>query len=585
MKYLVKLYFFIVFFVASFFMTDLLASPYYEVVFEGIEDSKTTAAIKNASQLLILQEKATASLLALKRRSEGDVSNFIKVMQSRAYYNAKIDYKIDASSEPVKVIFSFDAGPQYPLSSVQIVSTDGDILDIDVGLVVGEPAFAEKILSAEETLLLKLGQMGYPYAAITDRKVVADQKRKEIDVQFIVDQGPISYFGKTSVRGNSEVEEEYIRSKIRWKEGDVYSSEAIERTREDLEDTGLFRMTVISHANDCSKELLSMDIQVIEAKQRTIAAGASFTTQLGFGASGEWEHRNVRGFGERINTSLNLWQKRQEGKVSYLLPDFGFKGQDLIWSACLEREITDGYHETSLKFSGIFEYSINDCLKIGYGGMYQSIFTSHSANNGNFHLFKLPVFVSFGRSNSLLDPTEGYSLHIKTTPSLQLARHVFGYCPTLFTGTYYQPLTEDHRVVFATKATFGSIFGASRRAIPPSELFYAGNENTLRGYSYMTVSPLNKKGKPIGGRSIGVLSFEARLRMTEKLGGVGFYEVGNVYASRIPNPNHKQLQSIGVGLRYRTPVGPLRFDVAFPLNKRKKIDSDYQLYMSIGQSF
>lgn len=566
-------------------MADLQASQHYEVIFKGIEDPKTSVAVKNASQLLILQDKATASLLALKRRSEGDVSNFIKVMQSCAYYNAKIDYKIETSTDPTKVIFSFDTGPQYPLGDIEIFSIDGAILSIDVGLIVGEPAFAEKILAAEEVLLSRLAEMGYPHAAVVNREVIADQKKKEIAVKFYVERGVISYFGKTTVRGNSEVQEEYIRSKIAWNEGDIYTSEAIERTREALEDTGLFRLTLISHdGNPCDNSLL-MDIQVIEAKQRTIAAGASFTTQLGFGASGEWEHRNVRGAGERINTALNLWQKRQEGKVSYVLPDFSMKGQDLIWSASLEREITDGYHETSLKFSGIFEHRISDSLKMGYGGMYQSIFTSHSANNGNFHLFKLPIFVRFGKANSLLDPTEGYSLNIKMTPSLQLSRHVFGYCPTLFTGTFYQPLTEDHSVVFATKATFGSIFGASRRAIPPSELFYAGNENTLRGYSYMTVSPLNQKGKPIGGRSIGVLSFETRFKLTDKLGAVGFYEIGNVYGSRVPQLNHKQLQSVGAGLRYGTPVGPLRFDVAFPLSKRREIDGDYQLYMSIGQSF
>ncbi len=82
-----------------------------------------------------------------------------------------------------------------------------------------------------------------------------------------------------------------------------------------------------------------------------------------------------------------------------------------------------------------------------------------------------------------------------------------------------------------------------------------------------------------------VLSFEARLRMTETIGLVGFYEVGNVYSSPVPQFNHKQLQSVGAGVRYHTPVGPIRFDLAFPLNKRKKVDNSVQAYISIGQSF
>ena len=82
-----------------------------------------------------------------------------------------------------------------------------------------------------------------------------------------------------------------------------------------------------------------------------------------------------------------------------------------------------------------------------------------------------------------------------------------------------------------------------------------------------------------------VFSFEARMRMTETLGLVGFYEIGNVYKKSIPQLNHKQLQSIGMGLRYHTPVGPIRFDLAVPLNKRRKLDNAVQAYLSIGQSF
>jgi translocation and assembly module TamA len=183
-----------------------------------------------------------------------------------------------------------------------------------------------------------------------------------------------------------------------------------------------------------------------------------------------------------------------------------------------------------------------------------------------------------------LDPTSGYSIHLKSVPSLQLKPPHFAYCPTTFISTFYLPFQEDHRFVVAGKLTVGSIFGTSRHTIPPSERFYAGNENTLRGYGYETVSPL-KDHKPIGGRSIMVLSLEARMRLSETLGLVGFYEIGNVYSSPAPQFNHEQLQSAGVGVRYHTAVGPIRLDFAFPLNRRPKVDGPFQAYLSIGQSF
>jgi len=157
-------------------------------------------------------------------------------------------------------------------------------------------------------------------------------------------------------------------------------------------------------------------------------------------------------------------------------------------------------------------------------------------------------------------------------------------------GTLYYTFDRSEMWTLATKVDLGTIFGAQDRTIPPPERFYAGNEHTLRGYRYMTVSPLGPNGKPIGGRSLMVWAAELRCRIGDKLGWVGFYEVGNVYKSIVPDFQSGQLQSVGFGVRYHTPVGPLRADVAVPLNRRKRpdgsfLDRAYELYFSMGQAF
>jgi translocation and assembly module TamA len=160
----------------------------------------------------------------------------------------------------------------------------------------------------------------------------------------------------------------------------------------------------------------------------------------------------------------------------------------------------------------------------------------------------------------------------------------FAYAINLATVTGYMPVFNDDFFVLAGKAHIGSIYGSRRYTIPPPERFYAGSECVLRGYKYMTVSPLDREDKPIGGRSIMVYSLETRFRI-QSFGWAFFYEVGNVYEQIVPQFFHKQLQSIGLGFRYFTQVGPLRFDLAFPLNPRKGIDKPFQLYISIGQAF
>jgi translocation and assembly module TamA len=465
----------------------------------------------------------------------------------------------------------------FPFSSIELHA---------LGVAVGAPAYPETILTAEELLIKMAAEKGYPHFRIIERHVIADQHEKNLSVTLDVDSGPLTTFGCTSITGNSSVDEDFIRNKIAWQEGADYSLEDIVKTRRALERTGLFSSTSITYReSEEGQTEMPMEIELIEAKHRTVAAGLGYNTQRGVGGTAEWEHRNIRGKGERVNVQASYWSDAQRLKGYYVLPDFGKVDQSLLWQASLEHEKTKGYSDSSLGLSGQIDSKINSELRVAYGLAYKSIFTTNSDNNRNFNLLKVPLHIRWSNANSLLDPTMGGTVNLKIAPTVQIFRPQFGYCPTNLTTTYYQPFTEDQRFVLATKFSIGSIFGSKLERIPPSERLYAGGDNNLRGYRYQTVSPLDKDNKPIGGRSLMILSLEGRVRINETFGIVAFYEAGNVYKSSFPQLGHKQLQTVGAGLRYHTPVGPIRFDVAVPLNPRKGLDSNYQIYMSIGQSF
>lgn len=577
-----------------FFCFTLEGAISYSVEFQGVETSELDNALKASSQLLKRSEHSVASMGVLKRRSEADVVNFVKVLHAFAYYNGRVEYAIIQNVEPILIRFTIFPGPVYPFGSFRIIPAPqtqseypfDQICLAALGITLGEPAYAEEILIAEDKLLQLMAEEGYPSASIKKRDVVADQQHKNLNVTIEVDSGPRAYFGITKITGNCSVCDAFFYKKILWYMGQPFCATAVNQTQEALESSGLFKSTSITYGDpDPITGELPIDIQVSEAKQRSIAGGVSYTTQRGPGIMAEWEHRNVRGMGEKVNVGMNIWKDTQDARFSYVLPDFKKSNRDLTFLAEVEHEYVEAYTETSFSLSGILDRKVNDHLKLSYGLMYKYLLTERSDDNGNFHLLKAPMQLRYSTANSLLDPTTGYSINLKTTPTVQLKAPHFLYFPTTFIGTIYQPLTEDHRFVLAAKAIVGSIVGPSRHNIPPSERFYAGTENTLRGYRYLTVSPLNEKNKPVGGRSIMVFSFEARMRMTETLGLVGFYEIGNVYGGRMPNFNHKQLESVGAGVRYHTPIGPIRLDVAVPLNRRIELDSPVQVYLSIGQSF
>jgi translocation and assembly module TamA len=374
--------------------------------------------------------------------------------------------------------------------------------------------------------------------------------------------------------------------KIAWQNGQVYDPCLVQKTLNALELSGLFSSINITHDDEVQEDgCLPMHITVSNAKRRSVGFGLGYATDLGFGANADWEHRNISGRGDKIRFAANIWQIKQEGLVRYVLPDFLMPHQDLILTAEAEHETVKAFREESISFSGILERQINDRLRVSGGLMYTRLRNTHSDNNRMFTLLKEPLQLFWNGVDRIMDPSRGVTLHFKMTPTLQTEKPRFGYITNWFNLTAYQPLDCDNRFVLAGRAAIGSIYGASEHSIPPSERFYAGSDNLLRGYHYLTVCPLNEEHKPIGGRSLLIFSLEARMRFKNPYGIVLFYDIGNVYRQSFPQLGKKQLQSAGIGFRYYTPVGPIRLDFAIPFNPRKHLDRGFQVYFSIGQSF
>ena len=566
----------------------------YEVVFEGVENQETLQLLQSASKLEKLKNSPPATLLGLKRRAEDDMNNVILALHSEAYYNAKANFTIDEKRSQIFV--KIETGPVYPFAAFNIrylqngEEVSPEVLPCPISLTdleieIGAPALPETILSAEDALLDKLNLEGFAFASIQKRDVFADQQGKKVIVWLVVETGPLTYFDSLTLQGLDRVKESFFYKKLRWQEGDLYNPKKIEKTQEALELSGLFKSVNISHAEEpVDGNLMPLTITVMEGKQRSIGFGLNYMTSLGPGFTAEWEDRNFFGEGEKLSVRTNIWQKLQDGNISYLIPDFKRQDQNLIWLLDYNRARTKSFTENAFSFSGTIERKLSDQLRISYGGMYKRLRSQRSDFNGTFDLLKIPLQLRWTNTDNILEPTKGGTFQLKCIPSLQIFNPRFAYAINTLTGTMYQSLTEDKRHVFAVKLMAGSIFGASGHEIPPPERFYAGSESTLRGYRYLTVSPLKHDNKPIGGRSMLVYSMELRNRIGKDFGLVFFYDIGNVYENALPDFKEKLRQSAGLGIRYYTPIGPIRLDAAVPLNKRH-IDNNLEVYFSIGQSF
>ncbi|MBA3958392.1 MAG: BamA/TamA family outer membrane protein [Parachlamydiaceae bacterium] len=576
-------------------LNNLQALDSYTVRVEGDIDPDLMQLLESASQLILLRESPPATPTGLRARAEADIDNFLKALHSQAYFNAKVTLDYNFEQSPPTVFVIVDSGPVYPLAAFEILKAPDcsgsqfpyETIELcELGIEIGSPALPKNILVAEESLIHLLEAWGYPLATIKKREVLADQTEQDVLVALYVDSGPLAYFGPTQIYGKGCVRQSFFEKKIAWSAGQAYDPYFVERTQMALEASGLFSSIAIRHAEETDCEgILPMEIEVVEGKHRSVGWGVTYNTERGPGVTAEWENRNKYGSGEKLSADIDLWREAQTAHLAYIIPDYQCVGQDWLWLAEFQHEKTRGYTDIFFSLSSIIERQLNPNLRISYGSTYKWLHDLRSDTNGIYNLFKIPLAMRWSNANSVLDPTRGRTINLKITPTAELLGRQFGYCTaTLVTSSYY-PLSHSEQWVLATKLMLGSIFGSGRRTIPASERFYEGSENTLRGYHYQTVSPLNAHNKPIGGRSMFIYTAEMRVRATETLGWVLFSDIGNVYAATFPQLDHKLLKSVGFGLRYHTPVGPLRFDFAVPLDRRRHLDPRFQVYISIGQAF
>ncbi len=571
------------------------AKLHYDVHFYGVTDPALLKAMQDSSELVQMQERPPATINGLHYRAKSDMSNLLKTLKAFAYYDSELFYEIRPEGNQLQVdIFTY-MGPLFRLRTYDVVHADcTKPLSLsrclfcleDLGLEIGQGADSTSIVRAETAVLNELARCGYPLAYIDKRRVLVDMTDAEVDVAVCVQEGPLAKFGPSSLFGLKSVDPRFIERKIAWREGEVFDLDLVDKTQERLLKSDLFSSVIVSHAEELDDEgELPMKLRLAESKHRTLSLGVFYATVDGPGGSLSWTNRNLRGMGEQLSIDAEGSVRFVGGTILYRKPDFLRYDQTFSMQGEVSRENIQPYLAFTYGESNFLERRFDEArtFTVGLTGEYISV--HKSANNGNFFLLGLPMTWKYDGSNSPMDPTKGTLFSYSATPYQSLQNGHVHFVKQRLVINFYFPLMENRRVVLALHTEFGSIAGTRQNEVPLPKLFLGGSQDDLRGYTYKTVSPLNKRGDPLGGRSAILTSVELRLRITETIGLVPFADFGTVTLQEWPQVNAKWYKSVGGGLRYYTFFGPLRLDVGFPLDPREGIDTWGKVYASIGQCF
>ncbi|MFC4626387.1 autotransporter assembly complex family protein [Daeguia caeni] len=573
--------------------------------------------IKSASSLVSDEDKPASGSAGLLAKARGDYRRIMAALYGEGRYGGTVSIKVDGQEaadippdaelpDDSKIEIRVDPGPQFLFARTAISNMAPPPLDRkdkvqtpeDVGFAPGKVARSGTVVKAAALSVEAWRQQGYAKAQVTGEHIVADHATNTIDADLEIDPGQQAHYGPVSVVGTARMDPEFVAWMTGLKPGQQYDPDDIEKARKRLARMEVFRSLSFQEADRINPDgSLPITLNVQERPPRRFGFGAEYATIDGFGVTGYWMHRNLFGRGERLrfdakvsgiggsqDNSFDPANYTYTVGTSFAKPGVYTPDTDFVAALDAKREVLDAYTETSVNgkagFTQIFsdELTANIFAKVSHGRFKDDYF-----GNREFTTAGLEGGAIYDSRNNKADPSSGFYLEGNIQPFYEMH---YGNFATRFTaeGRAYYSLLDKDRVILAGRLKLGSVVGPSIAELPPSELFLAGGGGSVRGYAYRNIGVVTSTGETIGGRSLVEASGEVRARMTDSIGAVGFVDAGYVGEKSFPDFSEEMRVGVGGGLRYLTGLGPIRFDVAVPLNRRSG-DPNYGLYVGIGQAF
>jgi translocation and assembly module TamA len=566
----------------------------YSASIEGLEQLPEIQEIARASaRIFLLQPKGAPSRAGLERRAGQDIETVSRVLRAEGHYDVSVVPRLtDGGASGLNVALVVTPGPQYRFGDRAFVldrqeseaPAANDLLSAS-GLIARSPARGEAVLNAEATVLAFLKRQGFPDASFKDRKAVAVQTDSILNLTSTFSPGLFTRFGELEIDPQSSLDAEYIRALVPWKEGAVWDQKKVENFQDTLKSTGLFASVSLKPVAQAEGGRRDLVLSVDNSKQRSIGGSLRYDTDQGPGVRVFWRHRNLLGRAEDFRAEADVSLNEQKLTLGITRPRHPSAKWTSNESLTLKRLDEDAFEEESATFRSGMEINAGSGWVLGgrLEGSASQVRTDFE--NDTSYLIGLPLFARRDRTDDPLDATSGYRLLLGAGPFAGLSNGEFIQFGVVGGGgSVYLPLIGKNRLVLALRSRVTSILSQDLDDIPVNQRLFAGGGASVRGFEFQSISPTNAQNDLTGGRFLNENSVELRLRLGESFGLVGFADAGLVEEEPFPSFEERMNIGVGGGFRYYSPVGPIRFDVAFPLDRRGG-DNIFEFYISLGQAF
>jgi outer membrane protein assembly complex protein YaeT len=556
-----------------------------------------------------------------RSRFDADLKRILAFYSDRGYPDARVtgfDVKLNDKQDQVDLTLTVTEGEPVRVAAVNLIGFDVippahfDDLEKRVPLKVGEPRDRQVVVTTHEMAVNEIRDHGYPYGKVsTSEDLGADGKHAA--VTFTAEPGKIAYFGPVEVVGNKSVGDNIIRRELTFKPGELYRRSIVQESQRRLYTMELFQFANVEPLNqEAQPSEVPIRVTVAEGNHQRVNFGVGYGSEEKARIDSEYHHVNFLGGARSAGAHLR-WSSLDRGarldfnQPYFMRPHFSFGAEAQQWYT-----FTPAYKSTvtgakmtvthranrntswAVSITSEHDSSSVDPLVLANPAQRASLIAlglNAITGEQNGTLNALGFDMQHSTADNLLNAHRGYQIAFHTEEAGRLVPGTFNYYSLAADGRHYLPISD--RLVIASRAQIGNLrpFGNEAANVPFSKRYFLGGATTVRGWGRFEISPLID-GLPIGGDSLLAFSEELRATLRGNLGGVLFVDAGNVWAESFGFKLGDLRYAVGPGLRYQTPVGPVRFDVGYQINPLPGLlvngasqTRRFRFHFSIGQAF
>jgi translocation and assembly module TamA len=565
----------------------------------------------------LIQDLKSASVLLNSKRAENtqsqdvlvdaraDYANLLNALYAAGHYSGVISILVDgreAAEIPLfdlpenvtRVAVTITPGPVFAFSNATIRPLAART-KLAKAFAIGQPAKSNVVVAGVATAIDAWRAQGHAKAAVAQQNVTADHFRNTLEVDVVLKPGPVLRFGPLVVEGQVRMRPDRIRKIAGLKRNAVFDPREVVLAAERLRRSGIFGSVVVSEDETITPpDVLGMKVVVVEQEPRRMSFGLEAATDTGLAVTGGWLHRNLFGGGERFSvtgalTNIGLAEEGIDWTLganikrpATLSPDTSVTfGLDIGQSHDADFQMDLFSVRTALQH--VFDEKLSAELGLGYD--YAQV--QDPTDVYVYQSLSVPFDVAWDNRDVKAEPTSGVYLMGQIKPFLGFGATDDG-VRVKFDARGYKSLDPARNFTLAGRIQAGAIYGASLLGTPRDDLFFSGGGGTVRGHPYQSLGVnVRRDGLGVayltGGSRFLAASLEARARVSQNFGIVGFFDIGMIDVDDFGAQGDNWHSGAGLGIRYKTAIGPIRFDVAVPVAGGTA--QGLQVYVGLGQAF